>query len=46
MPTKSYPHLFKPLTSGGLRLKNRITMAEKVSNASIRQMNHFLFASL
>jgi len=27
MPTKSYPHLFKPLTLDGLRLKNRITMA-------------------
>jgi len=27
MPTKSYPHLFKPLTLKGLRLKNRITMA-------------------
>jgi 2,4-dienoyl-CoA reductase (NADPH2) len=25
--TKSYPHLFKPLTLKGLRLKNRITMA-------------------
>ena len=27
MPTKSFPHLFKPLTLDGLRLKNRITMA-------------------
>ncbi len=27
MPTKSYPHLFKPLKLDGLRLKNRITMA-------------------
>ncbi len=27
MPTKRYPHLFKPLTLDGLRLKNRITMA-------------------
>jgi len=27
MTTTSYPHLFKPLTLKGLRLKNRITMA-------------------
>jgi NADPH2 dehydrogenase len=27
MPTKNFPHLFKPLRLSGLKLKNRITMA-------------------